>query len=185
MVKSSCLRQSSNDRPAEEAPRPAVHLAGDVLGDAQEERVPVDGELEIALVVERHRVDLAERVLAVEHPAVGAGEQRVGDVAQAALGRGARPGGGARALDPLALEVGRDLAAGEAAFAGIAHTDVGARNERVGFEKSESASLEGPRLRRVLRSVMIRRRSRLSGASAASAVRAAVVYTSGKEASRP
>ena len=132
------------DRTAEEAPRPAVHLVGDVLRDAQENRVPVEGELEIALVVERHRVDLSEGVLAVEHPPVGAGEQRVRDVAQAALGRGARPGGGPRSLDPLALEVGRDLAAGEAAFAGIAHTEVGARNERVGFEKTESASLEGP-----------------------------------------
>ena len=43
----------------------------------------MDRQLQVALVVERHRRDLAERVLAVEHPAVGAGQQRVGDVADA------------------------------------------------------------------------------------------------------
>ena len=47
----------------------------------------MEGELEVALVVQRHRRDLPERVLAVEHPAVGAREQRVGDVADALLDR--------------------------------------------------------------------------------------------------
>ena len=37
----------------------------------------MDCQLEVALVVERHRRELAERVLAVEHPAVGAGEDKI------------------------------------------------------------------------------------------------------------
>ena len=70
--------------------------------------IAMDGQLEVALVVERHRRDLAERVLAVEHPAVGAGEQRVGDVADALLDRRVRPGRRAGALNPLALQVRRE-----------------------------------------------------------------------------
>src|SRR4030095_3255767 len=38
------------------------------------------------LVARRHRRPRADRGLAVEHPAVGAGQQRVGDVADALLG---------------------------------------------------------------------------------------------------
>ena len=53
------------------------------------------GDREVALIVERHGVDLAERILAVEHPAVGARKQGVGDVADAldleARGRVAGP----------------------------------------------------------------------------------------------
>ncbi len=76
-----------DDRAPEEAPCPRVHLARHLLGHPQEERVPGDGELEVALVVEGHRGDLAERVLAIEHPAVRAGEQGVGHVADALLHR--------------------------------------------------------------------------------------------------
>src|SRR6185503_19992710 len=47
-----------DDGPPEEALGPPVHLAGDRLGDAEEERVAGDGELEVALVVERHGGDL-------------------------------------------------------------------------------------------------------------------------------
>ena len=94
-----------------------------------------DRQLQVALVVERHRRDLAERVFAVEHPAVGAREQRVGDVAQARLERGARLGGRAGALDPLALEVGRDVAAVEAAGAGVADADLVPRMSASGSRK--------------------------------------------------
>ena len=76
-------------------------------------------------------VDLAERVLAVEHPAVGAGEQRVGDVAQALLESArAACAAGPGALDPLPLQVGRDLAAVEVAVAGVLDADGGARDQR-------------------------------------------------------
>ena len=108
VVKSSWRRQSSMIAPAEEALRPRVHLAGHLLGHAQEQRVAVDRELQVALVVERHRRELAERVLAVEHPAVGARQQRVGDVADALLQRGVGLGRRAGALDPLALQVVRE-----------------------------------------------------------------------------
>ena len=113
------LSPVGDDRPAEEALRPAVHLGGDLLGDLQEHRVAVDRQLQVALVVERHRRQLAERVLAVEHPAVGAGQQRVGDVADALLDRRVRPRRRAGALNPLPLQVVRDLAAGERAVARV------------------------------------------------------------------
>ncbi len=61
-----------DDRPSEEAARPGVHLSGHGFGRPQEEFRASERQLEVALVVERHRVDLTERVLAVEHPAVGA-----------------------------------------------------------------------------------------------------------------
>ena len=131
VVKSSCARQSCDDRPAEEAPRPGVHLAGDLLGRGHEHVGPRERQLQVALVVERHRVDLAERVLAVEHPAVGAREQRVGDVANALGRRGARPRRGTGALNPLPLEIGGDLAAVEPAGPRVAHRDAGPADRRV------------------------------------------------------
>ena len=88
----------------------------------------MDGEPQVPLIVERHRRDLAERVFAVEHPPVGAREQRVGDVADALLDRRAGPGRRARALNPLAAEVGRDLAPGEGAVPGILDGDAGPRD---------------------------------------------------------
>ncbi|MEZ4235251.1 MAG: hypothetical protein R3F59_03650 [Myxococcota bacterium] len=120
-----------DDLAAEEVARPGVHLAGDGLGDLQEQRVAADGEPEVAQVVEGHGGDLAERVLAVEHPAVGAAQQGVGDVAEADLGGCAGACGGARALEPLALQVGGDLGADEAAGAGVGDAEGGAGDEGV------------------------------------------------------
>ena len=97
----------------------------------------MDRQLQVSLVVERHRRDLAERVFAVEHPAVGAAQQRVGDVANARLNRGAGPGRRAGALDPLPLKVARDLAADEVAVPGIANLDRGAADRRVGIEEAD------------------------------------------------
>ena len=45
---------------AEEPLGPGVHLAGDLLGDRQELRVLGDHQLEVALVVQRHRLDLSD-----------------------------------------------------------------------------------------------------------------------------
>ena len=92
-----------DDRLAEEARRPLVHLRRDLLGHRHEPRIAMDRQLQVALVVERHRRHLAERVLAVEHPAVGAAQQRVGDVAKPDLDRRAGPRRRAGALDPLPL----------------------------------------------------------------------------------
>ena len=119
--------------------RPLVHLAGDRLGRPQEDRVAGDGELQVALVVERHRLDLAQGVLAVEHPAVGAREQGVGDVADALLrrvacGLAAGPG----ALDPLPLEVIRNRLPDEGPRPRIAHLDPGATDERIMVEKGDA-----------------------------------------------
>src|SRR5688500_20075696 len=80
-------------------------------------------QLQVALVVERHRAELTEGVLAVEHPAVGTRQQRIRNVANALLDRyiglGARPG----ALNPLPLQIRRDLAAGERYVARVLHLD--------------------------------------------------------------
>ena len=130
-----------DDRPAEEALRPGVHLAGDLLGGGHEHVGPRERQLQVALVVERHAVDLPERVLAVEHPAVGARQQRVGDVADALGGRGARPRRGTGALDPLPLQIGRDLAAVEAAGPGVAHADAGAADRRVRRQERDALAL--------------------------------------------
>ncbi len=122
-----------DDRAAEEALRPRVHLARDLLGDRQEHRVAMDGQLQVALVVERHRRDLAERILAVEHPAVGAGQQRVGDVADAVLDRRVRLGRGAGALNPLPLQIRGISLPIELAVAGVLHLDRScARSARAG-----------------------------------------------------
>ena len=55
VVKSSCFCQSSMIGRPKKPCRPRVHLAGHLLGDLQEHRVAVDGQLEVALVVQRHR----------------------------------------------------------------------------------------------------------------------------------
>ena len=105
-----------DDRPAEEALRPAVHLAGNLLGDAAGTAASTgERQPQVSLVVERHRFGLAECILAVEHPAVGTRQQRVGHVAETRLERGSRPGRRSRALDPLPLQVRRDVAARELA----------------------------------------------------------------------
>ena len=107
--------------------------------------VPGDRELEVALVVERHGIDLPEGVLAIEHPAVGARQQRVGDVAQAALRARPRLGGGPGALDPLALQIGRDLAPLEVAVAGVLNPDARARDQRLGVEEGDALPAALPR----------------------------------------
>ena len=126
------LRSPVLDDGATEKPlRPRVHLARDLLGGGHEHIGACERQLQVALVVERHGVDLPERVLAVEHPAVGAREERVGDAADA-LGRpGARPRRGPGPLDPLPLEIVRDRATVEAAGPGIAHRDGRSTDRRV------------------------------------------------------
>jgi hypothetical protein len=121
-----------DDGVPERALRPLVHLGGDFSGDAQEEWVPGDRELEVALVIERHGIDLAEGILAIEHPAVGAREECVGGVPEAAFHARPRPGGGPSALDPLALQIVRDLATLEVAVPRILNPDTRARDQRLG-----------------------------------------------------
>ena len=115
-------------RPAEEAARPLIHFCGDLFGNRKKHGISMDGQPQVPLIVERHRRDLAERVFAVEHPPVGAREQRVGDVSDALLDRRAGPGRRARALNPLAAEVRWDLAPGEGAVPGILDGDAGPRD---------------------------------------------------------
>ena len=100
-----------------------------------------EGDREVALVVERHGVDLAERVLAVEHPAVGAGEQAESDAADARLHGRARLGGGAGALDPLPLQVVGDLRAVELARARLLHGECSARDGGGGIEEADPSAV--------------------------------------------
>jgi hypothetical protein len=95
-------------------------------------------QLQAALVVQRHRRQLAQRVLAVEHPAVGAGEQRIGDVAQASAHRRVRPGRRSGALNPLALEIGRNVAAAKAALTRILDAYRRSRDRGLRIEKPDS-----------------------------------------------
>src|SRR4029453_4122159 len=112
------LAPVDDDGSPEKALRPLVHLGGDFFGDAEEAWVFGNGELEIALVVERHGIDLPEGVLPIEHQSFSPREQSVSNVAQAALG--ARPWASGRpgALDPLAHQIGGDLAPVEVFLAG-------------------------------------------------------------------
>ena len=132
-----------DDLTPEEAARPTVHLAGDLLGDREKQRISGDGQLQVALVVERHRRHLPEGVLAVEHPAVGAGEQRVGDVAQTDgdVVRRSRPCCRTGALDPLAAEVRRNLRTAESTVAGILNTYRRTVDERFGIEELDAPPL--------------------------------------------
>src|SRR4029453_750002 len=121
------LAPVGDDGSPEKALRPLVHLGADFFGDAQEAWVFGDRELEVALVVERHGIDLPQGVLAIEHPAISAREQSVSDVAQAALGARPWPSGRPSALDPLAHQIGRDLAPAEVSQIGILNPKGGAR----------------------------------------------------------
>ena len=108
-------------------------------------RVPGDRELEVALVIERHGIDLPEGILAIEHPAVGARQERVGGVAKAAFHARPRLGGGPGALDPLALQIGRDLAPLEVAVPGVLNPDARTRDQRLGVEESDALPAVLPR----------------------------------------
>src|SRR5690606_24304312 len=123
-----------DDRTSEEAFGPRVHLARDLLGRRQEHWIAPERQRQVALVVERHRAELPERVLAVEHPAVRAGKQRIRDVADALVDRHPRLGARTGSLNPLALQIGRNVAADEAAVAGILDANRGARDEAVWIE---------------------------------------------------
>ena len=71
-----------DDFPAVEVDSPVVHLPGNDLGDVMELWVARKGQLDTPEVVQRHGINLAQGVLAIEHPAVGPRQQRVGNIAQ-------------------------------------------------------------------------------------------------------
>ena len=122
---------------AEEVACPGVHLARYLFGRSQEHRVAVDRQLQVALVLERHGRDLTERVLAVEHPPVGARQERVRDVSDTRRGRCVRTRRRASALNPLPLQVGGNLAALEPAVAGVLDGDARSGDRAAGVEKRD------------------------------------------------
>jgi hypothetical protein len=119
-----------DDRTAEEPFRPVVHLGRDLLGRRHEDVRLRERQLQVPLIVERHAVDLAERIFAVEHPAVGAREHCVGHVANAFRCPRPRPRRRARTLNPLPLQVRGNLRAVEAAGPGIADRNLRAPDRR-------------------------------------------------------
>src|SRR4029453_16223641 len=123
--------------------RPLVHLARNLLGDSHEPLVAMDRELEVALVVERHRPDLAQRILAVEHPPVRAAQEGISNVGKADLDRAARTGGWPGPLDPLALQVARDLGADEVALARVFDFDRRAGNDAVRIQETDTLAPAG------------------------------------------
>lgn len=127
-----------DDRPPKEGGRPVVHFAGDLFRHDEELWILVNRQFQVSLVVQRHRRHLAERVFTVEHPAIGATQQRVGHVAQASLDRGARARRRAGALDPLPLEIAWNLAADEVAGAGLADGNRRAADGRAWVEEPDS-----------------------------------------------
>ncbi len=163
------LAPVADDRPAEEALRPAVHLAGNLLGDAQERGITGERQPEVSLVVERHRLGLAECILAVEHPAVGPRQQRVGHVPETRLERGSGPGRRSSALDPLPLQVRRDVAAREVPGPGVADQQARSGDRGVRIEEPDrlpiARSLATPADARghQLATLQVQRRHRLQG----------------------
>ena len=137
MVNRSCSRHDAHDWVTEELFAPRVDLAGDGFRRLQEHRVARDRQFQIALVVQRHRRQLTERVFAVEHPAVRAGQERVGDVADALRNRGAGLGPGAGALDPLPPQIDGNFRSRETAAARLLHRVTGARHQIVRMEKRD------------------------------------------------
>jgi hypothetical protein len=113
-----------NDRLAEKAFAPGVHFLRDILGCLHENVVAMDRQLQVTLIVERHRRDLAERILAVKHPTIGSGEERIGDIANAFIDRRIRLRRRPRPLNPLPPEVIRNLAADEVAVTRILYFDI-------------------------------------------------------------
>src|SRR5258706_490087 len=65
------------------------------------------------------------------YPAVCAGQQGVCDVADAAFHGSMGFRGGSGTLNPLAPEIGRNLAANEVAVPGVLNPDSSSRNQRV------------------------------------------------------
>ena len=145
VVKSSCFVQSSTIGRPKKLLRPLVHLRRDLFGGRHEHRIAVDGQLEVPLVVQRHRRQLAQRVLAVEHPAVRAGQQRVGDVADAVVGGRIRPRRRPGALDPLTTKVCGDVAADEAAGARVGDRDARPRDDGLRVEEGDPLAISGSR----------------------------------------
>src|SRR5262249_53528135 len=97
------LAPVTDDLSAEESLRPTIHLSRHLFGDAKKKRISRYGHSQIALVVERHRVDLSKRVFPIEHPAVRPGQQRVSYVAKTGLDVGPRSCCWPGPLDPLAV----------------------------------------------------------------------------------
>ena len=135
-----------DDRSLEELLAPPVHLGGYLLGNLHENRIAIDRELQIAVVVEGHRSDLAQGIFAVEHPAVGTGQQCIRHIADAFFHRRVRTGCRAGPLNPLTLKIPRDFTAFEVARARILNFDLRSANRRVGVQEGYALLVARPRV---------------------------------------
>ena len=145
VVKSSCVRQSGMiGRPRKPFAQAFISPAT-LLRRGHEDVGALERQPQVALVVERHAVDLAERVLAVEHPAVGAGEEGVGDVADA-LAPCARAGASAGPVPWIHWRCRSSgiVAAVEPAGPRVAHGDVRPADRRVVGEEADALVIAPP-----------------------------------------
>jgi hypothetical protein len=127
-----------DDRVSEKVTGPPIHLAGDLFGYAEEHPVARYSQLQISMIVERHRVDLTERVFAVKHPSICSREQRIRYVPQSILDACARFRSGSGSLYPLPLEIGRNVASLEVPFAGVSNGHSGSGNYRFRIKKRDT-----------------------------------------------
>ena len=132
----------ADDRATEEAPGPGVHLAGDLWP-----RPPgrVGRWRTASLRLRWLSSDIVSTWPSASSPSniqpSAPGEQGVGDVAQAVLDGRVGPRRRARALDPLAPQVGRDLRALEVAVAGVLNTNARAGDGAGGIQESDGLLL--------------------------------------------
>ena len=146
VVKSSCWRQSAMmGRPK----KPCAHWfisPATSSATSQEDGVPGDRQLEVALVVERHGIDLARarprrRTSSRRHPTAARRRRCGGRSRCCAFGRAAGP----VPWIHWRFEIGRDLAPVEVAVAGVLNPDARARDERLGIEEGDALPAALPR----------------------------------------
>src|SRR5262249_54738537 len=130
---------------SKEAFAPLIHLGRHLLSRLHEYIVAMNGELEIALVIERHARNLPESIFAVEHPPVGSRQESVRDVANALVDWRVRFGCWTCALNPLTAKVGRNLAANEVAVARVLDFDVCSSYGRGCIQELDSFFIAKPR----------------------------------------
>jgi hypothetical protein len=169
----------ADNRPAEERLRPGVHLGGHASVALRNTSSLWIASFRLRWLSSAIVESWPERVLAVEHPAVGAGQQRVGDVADALVHRRRGLGAGAGALDPLPLQVGRNRAAVNAPARASATVIFVRAMMLAGSRNAIRSPFLARGARRSRRAVITACRSSSSGASSRRAVTTSEVRTSG------
>ena len=150
-----------DDRAAEELRRPLVHLAGDLFGDVHEhadrDGWPASGCAGCRATSSRPGRARPRRRTSSRRRRTAARRRRC----ECCLDRCVGARGGAGALNPLALEICRNLAADKLALASVANLDRGAADDGLRIEEADAlASALRGRCRRSIRASINFLRSR-------------------------